>query len=62
MSEPDKTLALVERREKLLRQAPDKCPSCFSDQVQLTDWIHAPVAIWQCRMCRLNFYFEIIKD
>ena len=62
MTNPDRTLALVERREKLLRQAPDNCPSCFTDQIQLLDWIHAPVAIWQCRHCRLKFHFEIIKD
>jgi ribosomal protein L37AE/L43A len=59
---PDNTLALVERRKKLLQQAPEECPGCQASQLQLLDWIHAPVAIWQCRMCRLKFYFELIKD
>ena len=62
MPEPDKTLALVERRQRLLNQEPDRCPGCASEQLQLLDWIHAPVAIWQCRHCRLKFYFEIIED
>lgn len=62
MTQPDKTLALVERRKRLLSQAPDECPGCHYVQIQLLDWIHAPVAIWQCRMCRLKFHFEIIKD
>ena len=62
MSDPDRTLELVERRKRLLRQAPDRCPSCSKTSIQLLDWIHAPVAIWQCRMCSQQFYFEIIKD
>lgn len=49
-------------RQILLSQEPDECPGCHSVQLRLLDWIHAPVAIWQCRHCRLKFYFEIIKD
>ena len=62
MAEPDITIALVERRKKLLYEAPDECPACRSDQMQLLDWIHSAVAVWQCRHCRQKFYFELIKD
>lgn len=62
MPEPDITLALAERRQKLLREAPSECPACRSQQLQLWDWVHSAVAVWRCRHCRQKFYFELTKD
>ena len=48
---------LADRREMLCKKPPC-CPDCWTDQVQLTEWIKGEAAEWKCRHCGTRFKFE----
>lgn len=49
-------LKIADRREMLCRNA-KPCPACFTDQVQLVDYVAVP-AQWKCRHCKHRFTHE----